>query len=128
MKYLIDTNAWIGFFEGSADFGAAAKKTMSTHPAECIVSMASVWEVSIKIALGKLVLPYDVRTDLPNLFEQNGFTLIPIAFDDATAVIDLPPHHGDPFDRLMVAQALRRNVAVISRDPMFERYGLRRIW
>jgi len=128
VKYLIDTNAWIGFFEGSADFGAAAKKTMSAHPGECLISVASVWEASIKIGLGKLVLPYDVRSDLPRLFEENAFTILPIDFDDATGVVDLPRHHGDPFDRLMAVQALRRNLRVISRDGVFEQYGLRRIW
>ena len=128
MKYLIDTNAWIGFFEGSADFGAAAKRTMCEHPGECLISMTSVWEAAIKIALGKLVLPYDIRTDLPRLIEENGFTLLPVAFDDATGVMDLPRHHGDPFDRLMAVQALRRNLRVVSRDPVFESYGLRRIW
>jgi PIN domain nuclease of toxin-antitoxin system len=128
MKYLIDTNAWIGFFEGSPDFGEAAKRAMSEHPEDCVISMASVWEASIKISLGKLALPYDIRTDLPRLFEENGFAVLPVAFDDATGVVDLPRHHGDPFDRLMAVQALRRNLGVISRDPMFEPYGLRRIW
>lgn len=128
MKYLVDTNAWIGFFQGSTGFGAAAKKTMSIHPGECVISVAGIWEASIKIGLGKLALPYDVRTDLPRLLEENGFSLLPIAFDDATGVLDLPRHHGDPFDRLMAVQALRRNLSVISSDPMFESYGLRRIW
>lgn len=128
MKYLIDTNAWIGFFEGSNDFGAAAKRAMSSHPEDCAISMASVWEASIKICLGKLALPYDIRTDLPRLFEENGFTVLPVSFDDATGVVDLPRHHGDPFDRLMAVQSLRRNLGIISRDPIFEPYGLRRIW
>lgn len=128
MKYLVDTNAWIGFFEGSPDFGATAKKTMSAYPEDCLISMASVWEASIKIGLGKLVLPYDLRADLPRLFEENGFALLAVAFDDASGVVDLPRHHGDPFDRLMAVQALRRNLQVISRDPIFDSYGLRRIW
>lgn len=128
MRYLIDTNAWIGFFEGTADFGAAAKKTMSEHSGDCLISMASVWEASIKIGLGKLALPYDLRTDLQALIEQNGFTLLPVEFDDTTGVIDLPRHHGDPFDRLMAVQALRRNLRIISRDAAFEPYGLQRIW
>ena len=128
MRYLIDTNAWIGFFQGSAGFGGAAKKTMSSQPGDCLISVASVWEASIKIGLGKLVLPYDIRTELQPLIEQNGFTLLPIGFDDTTGAIDLPRHHGDPFDRLMAVQALRRNLRVISSDAIFEQYGLQRIW
>lgn len=128
MKYLVDTNAWIGFFQGVEDFGKDARKIMSDHPAECVISLASIWEVSIKISIGKLRLPYDIRTDLPRLYEQNGFELLPITFADTTAVVDLPRYHGDPFDRLMAAQALARNLQVVSRDTIFERHGLRRVW
>jgi PIN domain nuclease of toxin-antitoxin system len=62
---------------------------MSAHPEECLISMAGVWEASIKTSLGKLTLPYDIRTDLPRLSEKNGFAPLPVAFDDATGVIDL---------------------------------------
>lgn len=101
---------------------------MVENPTACSISIASIWEAAIKVALGKLRLPYDLRHDLPRLIEDNGFILLPIATDDATFVCDLPHHHGDPFDRLMTAQAMRRNLRVISSDPVFERYGLRRIW
>lgn len=66
--------------------------------------------------------------DLPRLIEENGFQLLPVEIDDATGVCDLPHHHGDLFDRMMAVQAMRRNLRVISRDPVFEKYGLRRIW
>lgn len=128
MKYLIDTNAWIGFFEGSEDFGDAARVLMSNEPEKCFVSMAGIWEASIKIGIGKLKLPYDMRSDLPRLLEENGFGLLPISFEDATGAMDLPRHHGDPFDRLMAVQAVLRSMHVVSRDAIFESYGLRRIW
>lgn len=128
MTYLVDTNAWIGFFEGTADFGPEAKKVMLTSPESCTISLAGVWEAGIKTGLGKLKLPYSLRDDLPRLIEDNGFRFLPVDLDDATAVCDLPHHHGDPFDRMMAVQAMRRNLCVISRDPVFEKYGLRRIW
>lgn len=128
MSYLIDTNAWIAFFEGDRTFATEAKAIMVESATECAISIASVWEAAIKVALGKLKLPYDLRTDLPRLLEDNGFQILPVEIDDATAVSDLPHHHGDPFDRIMVVQAMRRNLRVISRDPVFGKYGLRRIW
>ena len=128
MNCLVDTNGWIGFFEGRSDFSPAAKSFMTGSPSDCFISIASVWEAGIKVALGKLRLPYDLRDDLPRLIEENGFQLLPVEFDDATAVCDLPHHHGDPFDRLMAVQSMRRNLRVISSDPVFEKYGLRRVW
>lgn len=125
---LVDTNGWIGFFEGRKDFSPDAKAFMIDNPSACYISIASVWEAAIKVGLGKLRLPYDLRYDLPRLIEENGFLLLPVEVDDAASVMDLPHHHGDPFDRLMAVQAMRRNLRVISSDPVFEHYGLRRIW
>jgi len=128
VSYLVDTNAWIGFWEGRKDFSPSAKRIMIDSPESCFISIASIWEASIKMGLGKLKLPYDLKADLPGLLDENGFVLLPIELDDALGVDDLPPHHGDPFDRIMVIQAMRRSLRVISRDPAFDRYGLRRIW
>jgi len=124
---LIDTNGWIAFFENSPALSEEAAELMESGET-CYVSIAGIWEAAIKVALGKLALPYDLRRDLPRLIEDNGFQLLPVDIDDAASVCDLPHHHGDPFDRIMAVQAMRRNMRVISRDPVFERYGLRRIW
>lgn len=127
MSLLIDTNGWLAFFEDSPILSETAADLMESEE-PCYVSIASVWEAAIKVAMGKLKLPYDLRSDLPRLLDENGFQLLPLEIDDATSVSDLPHHHGDPFDRVMVVQALRRNLRVISRDPIFDQYGLRRIW
>jgi PIN domain nuclease of toxin-antitoxin system len=128
MAYLVDTNGWIRFLNGDPKFGKDAKSTMVESPAECFVSVASIWEAAIKEGLGKLKLPYDLKHDLPKILEENGFPLIGIDFSEAVEVRDLPRLHGDPFDRLIAAQAQRRRLEVISSDPVFERYGLRRVW
>ena len=128
MKYLIDTNGWIGFLNGASDFGKLAKSTMLDESWECCVSIASVWEAAIKVGLGKLKLPYDLDGDLPRILEDNGFEVLPVEFADAVDVRDLEDVHADPFDRIQVVQARRRGFAVISRDPVFDRYGIRRIW
>lgn len=127
MSYLIDTNAWIAFFEDSPVLSEEAAQIMESGE-DCFISIASVWEAAIKVSLGKLKLPYDLRSDLPRLIDENGFMLLGVDIDDATAVVDLLHHHGDLFDRIMAAQAMRRGLRVISRDPVFTRYGLRRIW
>lgn len=128
MKYLIDTNGWIGFFNGASDFGKLAKSTMLDESWKCCVSIASVWEAAIKVGLGKLKLPYDLDGDLPGILEDNGFEVLPVEFADAVGVRNLEQVHGDPFDRIQAVQARRRGYSVISRDPVFDRYGIRRIW
>jgi PIN domain nuclease of toxin-antitoxin system len=103
VNYLIDTNAWLAFFEDSPILSNEAAEIMESG-AVCLISIASVWEASIKIGLGKLKLPYDLRADLPRLLDENGFALLEIDMEDALAVVDLRRHHGDPFDRLMAVQ------------------------
>lgn len=128
MRYLVDTNAWIALFEDSPRLSDKAATLMESATAECFVSIASVWEAAIKVGLGKLVPPYDMERDLPRIFEENGFSVIGIEYSEAVAVRDLPRLHGDPFDRIMVMQARTRRFEVISADPVFDHYGLSRIW
>jgi len=128
VKYLIDTNAWIALFENSPVLSDAGAELMESENSECFVSIASIWEAAIKVGLGKLKLPYDLAGDLPQILEDNGFEILPVEFSDATGVRDLEQVHGDPFDRIQAVQARRRRFSIISRDPVFERYGIRRIW
>lgn len=128
MSCLIDTNAWIAFFEDAPVLSDRAATLMESPSDVCYVSIASIWEAAIKVGLGKLDLPYDLETDLPRILDENGFTVLGIDVADAVAVKNLEEIHGDPFDRIQVAQAKRRGWRVISRDPVFERHGLKRIW
>lgn len=128
MRYLVDTNGWIGYFEGRERFGRAAKRSLQTDSDQCCISIASIWEASIKVAIGKLILPYDLEKDLPRILEDYGIEVLPIAFVDAVAVRDLEAVHGDPFDRIQVVQARRLRLEVISADPVFDGYGVKRVW
>ncbi len=128
MRYLIDTNAWIGFLAGDRDFGRHARDVMENEPWECQVSLASVWEAAIKVGLGKLKLPYSLEEDLPRIFSENGFEILATDWRAVTAVQHIEHVHGDPFDRIQVVQARQHRLDVISRDPVFDRYGLRRVW
>lgn len=128
MKYLVDTNAWLGFLEGRPDFSGLAKAVMIEQSTHCVISIATVWEAAIKVGTGKLVLPYDLESDLPRILDDNGFELLGIEVADAAGLKDLDRVHGDPFDRIQVIQARRRGLQVVSRDPVFEQYGVKRIW
>jgi len=128
VRYLIDTNAWIALLEDSPQLSDRAALVMESGLHDCYVSLASVWETAIKVGLGKLKLPYSLDHDLPRLFEQNGFEVIAPDWHAVTAVQHLEPVHGDPFDRIQVVQARHHGLDIISRDPVFDRYGLRRLW
>jgi PIN domain nuclease of toxin-antitoxin system len=128
VRHLVDTNAWIGFLEGERGFSRRAREIMQHESWDCCISLASVWETAIKVGLGKLKLPYSLDHDLPRLFEQNGFEVMAPDWRAVTAVQHLEPVHGDPFDRIQVVQARQHGLDIISRDQVFDRYGLRRIW
>ena len=89
-----------------------------------MVSIASLWEVAIKKALGKLEAP----DDLPQRVEELGFELLPIAVEHAWAVRNLPHHHSDPFDRLLIAQAQIERLPIVTIDPSFADYEVTVVW
>lgn len=127
MSYLIDTNGWIAFFEDSPVLSGTAACIMESD-VPCFISVASIWEAAIKVGIGKLDLPYDLEVGLPRLLEENGFHVLPVEIADAAAVSTLERIHGDPFDRIQLVQARRRNWKIISRDPVFDTYQVPRIW
>jgi len=128
VKFLVDTNGWLGLFEGKDGFGSEARKVMERNPGACWISLASVWEAAIKVGLGKLKVDYYLDKGLVRLVEQNGFHFLGLELEDAAAVRSLEPFHRDPFDRIQVCQAHRLGFTILSRDPIFEKYGLKRIW
>jgi PIN domain nuclease of toxin-antitoxin system len=93
-----------------------------------LLSAASYWEIAIKVSTGKLTLaePYDVF--LPREIQQNRLEMLPIEVAHAAVVATLPFHHRDPFDRLLVGQALSENIPLVSADTIFDAYGVTRIW
>jgi PIN domain nuclease of toxin-antitoxin system len=92
--------------------------------AEVLVSVASLWEIAIKAALGKLEAP----EDLPRRVEELGFEPLPIDVEHAWAVRRLPYHHRDPFDRLLIAQAQVEGLSVLTADPAFGAYDVKVVW
>ncbi|MFH1021385.1 MAG: type II toxin-antitoxin system VapC family toxin [Pseudomonadota bacterium] len=92
------------------------------------VSPASIWEIAIKISLGKYALPAPFATFWGEQLQTNDFSLLPISVSHAARVVDLPFHHRDPFDRLIIAQSLVERMPVVSSDDTFDRYGVERVW
>jgi PIN domain nuclease of toxin-antitoxin system len=92
------------------------------------VSIATFWELAIKISLGKLTLPDAIDRYFPQQMMENGFEQMAIDLGQIARCATLPFHHRDPFDRMLAAQALEGDFPIISRDPVFTRYGVKRIW
>jgi PIN domain nuclease of toxin-antitoxin system len=123
---LLDTQAFRWWIADDRRLTRAARKAIAANT--CLLSLASCWEMAIKTSLGKLETPRPLDRFIQGQLEVNGFSLLPIALEHATAVAELPFHHRDPFDRLLAAQARLEELAVVSSDPAFNKYGVRRIW
>ncbi|MGZ5443301.1 MAG: type II toxin-antitoxin system VapC family toxin [Thermoanaerobaculia bacterium] len=125
---LLDTHAILWFFWDDPQLSSTAKVTIENAANRKLVSIASCWEIAIKAGLKKLELGGPSRSFLAQQLSRNNFELLAITFDHATMVESLAPHHRDPFDRLLVAQATAQQLPIVSADPIFERYGVARVW
>ena len=126
MSVLLDTHAFLWWCADARELSKKARKTISDE--ECFISLASLWEIAIKASLGKLKLPSSFDRYIPEQILLNGFTRLEIGFRHISGCAALPWHHRDPFDRLLVAQAMEEGLRIVSRDSVFERYGVLRIW
>jgi PIN domain nuclease of toxin-antitoxin system len=116
------------FTLGDAQLSAAALALINDPGNDKVVSPATYWEIAIKVSLGKLVLHQPYEDFLDRGIRQNGFGILAIESRHTAALVTLPFHHKDPFDRLLVAQALTEGVAIISADSVLDSYGVTRLW
>ncbi len=128
MKLLLDTQAFLWFAGGDKRLSKTARRRIEDSRNDRLLSIASIWEMAIKVELGKLRLTIPLAELIRGGAQENGVRLLPIAAAHAIAVASLPRHHRDPFDRLLVAQALHEQLAVVGADEQFDAYGIRRIW
>jgi PIN domain nuclease of toxin-antitoxin system len=128
VKQLLDTHAFLWLLAGDARLGAAARRRIEDPRHETVLSIASIWEMAIKVGLGKLRLGPSLDETIQRGARDNGIGLLAISAEHAIRVADLPPHHRDPFDRLLVAQALHEGIPLLANDPAFDAYGVARIW
>jgi PIN domain nuclease of toxin-antitoxin system len=128
MTLLLDSHAFLWFCQNDPQLSATAKTRIEDPANRKLVSVASCWEIAIKAGLGKLKLGELSATYLPAALSRTGFELLPIALAHATAVESLPLHHRDPFDRLLVAQAIIEAIPIVSVDVALDPYGVTRLW
>jgi PIN domain nuclease of toxin-antitoxin system len=120
---LLDTHALLWYMLGDRErISRSLQKRIESGPS--IASVASLWEIAIKSALGKLEAP----DDLPALVESRGFEMLGVTSEHAWAVRELPHHHRDPFDRLLIAQARVERLPILTADPAFSRYDVEVTW
>ena len=128
MILLLETHTMLWFFWDDPQLSAVAKGLIEDPANRKLVSVASCWEVAIKVSIGKLSLGEPSQTFLEREIPGNNFELLPISLQHATGVETLPFHHRDPFDRLLIAQALLENVPMVSADVAFDPYPVTRLW
>jgi PIN domain nuclease of toxin-antitoxin system len=127
MELLLDTHAVIWFITEDSHLPLRTKLIIESVENNCYVSVATFWEIAIKHSLGRL----NLETNLENLFQlilSSGFSILPITLSQILENSRLPFHHNDPFDRIIIAQAIHEDFKIISKDGQFENYQVSLIW
>ncbi len=128
MKLLLDTHAFIWWDGEPTRLSAAALGACQAPENSLHVSLASVWEIQIKMHLGKLRLRLPLRDVVREQQERNGLVLEPVTLEAVLGLSMLPPHHRDPFDRILVSQAMLGGFELVSGDPEIKRYSVQTLW
>lgn len=128
MNLLLDTHTLIWYLEGNQELSQTCQNLIEERSNTNFVSIASFWEIAIKLSIGgklELSKPFE---QLNQLVWENNITVLPIRFDHTSIVKSLPFHHKDPFDRIIIAQAIVDDMPILSRDGYFDAYPIRRLW
>lgn len=128
MKYLLDTHTLIWFLTGDKKLSDKARYLIDNPDNRKFLSIASLWEIAIKVSLGKLALNKPFEKLFPEQLHFNRIEILDITVDNLIKLTSLPFHHRDPFDRLIIAQALVEGLPVIGADVIFDAYGINREW
>jgi PIN domain nuclease of toxin-antitoxin system len=128
MRLLLDTHTLLWFLGNDPQLSPAARQNVENPVHDKFVSVASLWEIALKLSLGKLKLPGPFSEIFPHQLEINGFALLPISCAHLNVVVALPFHHRDPFDRLVIAQAMADEMTIVTRDPEFSKYSANVLW
>lgn len=129
MQILIDTHAVVWWCLQPHRISQRARETVMDPEVHGYISDVSMWELAIKLGIGKVELPVGLHPFMVHSYSDLGYAVpLPIRQFHLLGVEALPQHHRDPFDRLLVAQAKHENLAILSADPRFDAYGVERIW
>lgn len=124
MRLLLDTHVFLWWCGNLPQLSKEARVAITAPANTIVVSAASGWEIAIKSALGLLRAPAEIGEAV----DQNGFERLPVGFEHTARVAALPQHHRDPFDRLLIAQALVEGLTIVTRDRQFARYDAPLLW
>ena len=128
MKYLLDTHTLLWFLQGEKKLSDKARRLIDSPRNSKFLSIVSLWEIAIKVSLGKLVLDKPFERLFPEQLYFNRIEVLDITVDSLIKLTTLPFHHRDPFDRLIIAQALVEGLPIISTDTVFDAYEISREW
>ncbi len=128
MRALLDTHTFLWAASDHPHLSPVVKALILDTQNDVFFSSVIAWEIAIKFARGKLDLDEPVAAYVPSRVRAFGYSILPIELHHAIGVASLPPHHNDPFDRLLIAQALVERLPVLTSDPHFARYGVEVIW
>ncbi|MYD29105.1 MAG: type II toxin-antitoxin system VapC family toxin [Dehalococcoidia bacterium] len=128
MRLLLDTHACIWWFEGSTRLPAVVREAIGVSANDVFVSAATAWEIATKHRLGKLDGVDELALSLPRYISSQRFESLPVTVEDGVRAGALPGPHRDPFDRMLVAQALGNDLVLVSGESLFDQYGVQRLW
>ncbi len=128
MNILLDTHTFLWFVDDNPRLSEPARVLIESDDSQPFISMASFWEIAIKISLGKLQLKQPYETFIPQQLALNGIGVLNLSLEHTAALAILPFHHRDPFDRLILVQAKIEKMPLVSADPAFDLYSVKRIW
>ena len=128
MKILLDTHTFIWFVTDSSRLSTTAKALIEDEYNEKLLSIASIWEMGIKHSIGRLTFELPFMTFIESQLQQNSMEILNIRIEHLDVVANLPLHHRDPFDRLIIAQAMVEQLPIVGVDKAFDSYAVRRLW
>lgn len=128
MRLLVDTHPFLWFAAGDARLSSRARRRIEDPAHDKFLSVASIWEAAVKTSLGKLRLSISLEEVIDEGAVRNGIALLDVRREHAAAVEHLPFHHRDPFDRLLVCQAMVEKMEIVSADASLDAYPVRRVW
>ena len=128
MQLLLDTHTFLWFTRANPELSEEARNLIEDTQNELFLSVASPWEVGIKVSVGKLTLGRQIDTFFEDRMGRSGIALLHITLAHIAKISTLPFHHRDPFDRMLIAQSLVEGIPIISADAVFDTYGVVRLW
>jgi PIN domain nuclease of toxin-antitoxin system len=128
MRLLLDTHTFLWFIQGSQNLSETARDLIEDQENQKLLSIASLWEISIKVSIGKLNVGMAIAELVSREVYGNGFEVLAIQANHLDELTKLVFHHKDPFDRLIIAQALAERMPVLTRDEAFGRYAASLLW